>query len=67
MHLERMGLPRLIAFNESSTTRHLKKEKEVVGKTRATTWQGSVEGGAQAHHVESDARLGCGEKEGGGL
>jgi hypothetical protein len=37
MHMESITLPRLITFNEGSTTRHLKKVKESVGKTRAAT------------------------------
>jgi hypothetical protein len=41
-------LPSLIAFNERSTTCHLKKIKEVVGKTRAATGQGSVESSTRA-------------------
>jgi hypothetical protein len=56
MHLQNITLPRLITFNEVSTTRHLKKVKEVVEKTRAATRQGSVESSARADRVESDAR-----------
>jgi hypothetical protein len=56
MHMENIVLPRLITFNEGSTTRHLKKVKEVLGKTRATTRQGSVESSARAGLVENDAR-----------
>jgi hypothetical protein len=56
MHMENIVLPRLITFNEGSTTRHLKKVKEVVGKTRATTGQGSVESSTRADLVENDAR-----------
>jgi hypothetical protein len=35
--MKNIALPRLITFNERSTTRHLKKIKEKVVKTRATT------------------------------
>jgi hypothetical protein len=67
MHMESITLPRLNNFNEGSTTRHLKKVKEVVGKTRAATGQGSVESSARADRVESVARWSRVEKEGDGL
>jgi hypothetical protein len=56
VHMQSITLPRLITFNEGSTTRHLKKVKEVVGKTRAATRQGSVESSTRADRVESNAR-----------
>jgi hypothetical protein len=46
--MESITLPSLIAFNEGSTTCRLKKIKEVVGKTRAATGQGSVESSTRA-------------------
>jgi hypothetical protein len=55
MHPERIGSPCLIAFNEGNTTRYLKKVKEVAGKARAATGKGSVEGGARADCMESNA------------
>jgi hypothetical protein len=35
--MESIVLPRLITFNEGSSTYYLKKIKEVVGKTQAAT------------------------------
>jgi hypothetical protein len=48
MRMESITLSRLIAFNKGSTTCHLKKTKEVVGKSQAATGQGSVESSARA-------------------